>query len=73
LRSTQLRSYGMVGITRWFAISLLGGVAAVSLPRGGAAESGDRMRVGFQRSSTLISLLKRNGELDKALGRWACA
>jgi sulfonate transport system substrate-binding protein len=57
----------MLGITRRFAISLLGCAAAVSRPRSGAAEAGDTMRIGFQRSSTLISILKRNGELEKAL------
>jgi sulfonate transport system substrate-binding protein len=58
----------MNGITRRRAVGLIGGAAAaLSLHRSGAAQAADTMRVGFQRSSTLITLLKSNGALEKAL------
>lgn len=66
----------MTGVTRrriaGFMLSFLGGgalgaVAASLLPRRSAAQAADTMRIGFQRSSTLITVLKSNGELEKAL------
>lgn len=43
------------------AIGLLGALAASS------AEAAETLRIGYQKSSTLIALLKTNGELEKAL------
>jgi hypothetical protein len=50
----------MIGITRRHAMIVIGGSAlgAVAVPlrsRSGAAQSVDAMRIGFQRSSTLIT------------------
>jgi sulfonate transport system substrate-binding protein len=66
----------MTGVTRrrmaglmvsFFGSGALGAAAASLLPRRGAAQAADTMRIGFQRSSTLITILKSNGELEKAL------
>ncbi len=35
-----------------------------------AAQTPDTLRIGYQRSSTLITLLKTNGNLEKALAPW---
>jgi sulfonate transport system substrate-binding protein len=35
------------------------------------AQTSDTVRIGFQKSSTLIAVLKTNGELEKALRRSA--
>ncbi|MGJ4932318.1 aliphatic sulfonate ABC transporter substrate-binding protein [Bradyrhizobium sp. HKCCYLS2038] len=43
------------------AIGLLGSLAAP------AADAAETLRIGYQKSSTLIALLKANGELEKAL------
>jgi sulfonate transport system substrate-binding protein len=52
-------------LSRRAAVACLAfGVAAVAAPRAGAAET---LRIGFQRSSTLVALLKASGELEKAL------
>lgn len=60
----------MNGITRRHAAGLIGGgavgaAAALGFARRAAAV--DAVRVGFQRSSTLATLIKTNGELEKAL------
>ncbi|MDU6667706.1 MAG: aliphatic sulfonate ABC transporter substrate-binding protein, partial [Bradyrhizobium sp.] len=43
------------------AVALLGALAA------SRAEAAETLRIGYQKSSTLIALLKTNGELEKAL------
>lgn len=62
----------MVGITRRRAVGFIGGGAlgaatALAPARAGAAPAADTMRVGFQRSSALITLLKTNGEFERAV------
>ncbi len=46
--------------------ALLGLLAAAGIAAGDA-KADDVLRIGFQRSSTLATLLKTNGELEKAL------
>jgi sulfonate transport system substrate-binding protein len=47
---------------------LIAAAASAGLTLGaGLARADETLRIGFQRSSTLITLLKANGELDKAL------
>jgi sulfonate transport system substrate-binding protein len=67
----------VIGITRRRALDLAcGSVAAAwafAATRAAAQGKPDTMRIGFQRSSTLITILKTNGELEKALapvGLW---
>ena len=45
----------------FLAVALLGALAA------SRAEAAETLRIGYQKSSTLIALLKTNGELEKAL------
>ncbi|WP_188608649.1 aliphatic sulfonate ABC transporter substrate-binding protein [Chelatococcus reniformis] len=48
--------------------TILGTLAvALALVTTAAAQPADTLRIGFQRSSTLIAILKANGELEKAL------
>ncbi|MDF2602397.1 MAG: aliphatic sulfonate transporter substrate-binding protein, partial [Methylobacterium brachiatum] len=48
--------------------SLLAGLAAAALVTPlGAARAATTLRIGYQRSSTLIALLRQNGNLEKAL------
>ncbi len=51
------------------SVLALSGFAAITMtgPSGAWAQSSDTVRVGYQRSSTLIALLKADGELEKAL------
>jgi sulfonate transport system substrate-binding protein len=42
-------------------------LSLVALTSASGAQAGDTLRIGFQRSSTLTTLLKVNGELEKAL------
>lgn len=45
-----------------------GAASAIAVPSFGRAEAPTAVRIGFQRSSTLTSLLKSDGSLEKALG-----
>jgi sulfonate transport system substrate-binding protein len=50
------------------ARALLGALAlGAALVSAGMAQAQDTLRIGFQRSSTLMTILKSNGELEKAL------
>jgi sulfonate transport system substrate-binding protein len=52
------------GISRRLAISLIGLMATTAIARSAASAE---VRIGYQRSSTLVAVLKANGELEKAL------
>ena len=47
--------------------SLIAGLAAALVTPLGAARAATTLRIGYQRSSTLIALLRQNGNLETAL------
>lgn len=62
-RPDPLRRLFLVG-----AAGAAGAASALAAPSLLRAEAPTTVRIGFQRSSTLISLLKSDGSLEKALG-----
>lgn len=71
MTSSNLTAPGSIGgralasafLRRTFMIA----VALLAIFAAGASAKAETLRIGFQRSSTLIAILKANGELEKAL------
>lgn len=65
--SARLSLLGRLRPSRLFQ-SLVAGFAVIfALATAAAAQAPTKVRIGYQRSSTLITVLKTNGELEKAL------